>query len=1051
MPLDAFREEKRLEALEALGILDTPEEAAFDDLTHLAAQICGTPTALITLVAENRQWFKSRVGFDTRETSRAVSFCDHTIRDEALMEIPDAARDDRFRENPLVTGEPGIRFYAGTPLVTPDGHRLGALCVIDYRPGGLDDPQREALKRLGRQVVHLLDLRRQHNAMSREVETRKRIELALLESQERFELIFEKDPVATSLSDLDTGAFIDVNETFAEMMGMAREKLIGRTSIELGLWGEDPASRNRLREVLVEGGGFRNLERTIPRPDGTKVIVGASAALVHLDGKQCVLSTFQDITERKRLEAEITSFNEDLERRVDERSRELARSERRYRTLVEVSPDAIFLHEAGRITFVNPAMVKLLRAKGPEQLLGKNLMSFVHPDFADIVRQRIEQTQAGDPAPAMPQRIIRMDGTEAEVEVIGTSFEENGHTVSQVVMRDLTDRMLAERQTSQLRARNSQLVAALGEIVYDWRPQENRIEWDGDYTRILGYAAGEMGSIKESWADKVHPDDFPRTEQEVGAALEEGRLFDLEYRFRRKDGSYVWLHDRGVLEKDAEGRLERSLGILRDVTRRKRVEEALQKSERFATASMDALSAHVAILDKDGYIIATNRSWKEFGEANGLDPVWNEPSANYLSVCDAAAKRGFGEAGEAAEGIRKVLAGSLETFTLEYPCHGPANEQWFLSKVTRMAPDDDRVVVAHENITEVKLAEARLRDQQELNRLTLENLAEGVVACDANGNLFLFNKTARDWHGADPMRVPQEEWAKYYDLYEGDGVTPLVLERIPLIRAFNGERVRNAEMSIVRKGSKPRFVLASGEPIMDDRGEKQGAVVVMHDQTERRESDRIIRQSLEEKETLLKEIHHRVKNNLQVVSSLLDMQSAAESDSELQMPLLESINRIRSMSMIHEQLYQSASLARIHLGEYTEKLCRSLLRSYAQRQHVDLEIETDDVEVNIETAVPCGLILNELVSNAFKHAFEPGSEGTLSVSVGEGEDGGLRLVVKDDGRGLPVDFDPDRSASLGLQLVKTLTYQLKGNLTVTNENGARFVLDFRELKYEEIG
>ena len=153
-------EAARLEALRRYRILDTGPERSFDDLTLLASYICGTPMALITLVDADRQWFKSRVGISISETARAVSFCGHAIEHRDLFIVPDARHDQRFHDNPLVTGEPEIRFYAGAPLVTPDGHALGTLCVLDRMPRTLSRDQLEALTALCRQTEGQLELRR---------------------------------------------------------------------------------------------------------------------------------------------------------------------------------------------------------------------------------------------------------------------------------------------------------------------------------------------------------------------------------------------------------------------------------------------------------------------------------------------------------------------------------------------------------------------------------------------------------------------------------------------------------------------------------------------------------------------------------------------------------------------------------------------------------------------------------------------------------------------------------------------------------------------------
>ena len=159
-------EVRRLKVLWQYDVLDTVPEAVFDELTSLAALICDAPIALITLIDENRQWFKSKVGVNLSETSRDISFCAHAIVKQDLMIVPDATKDKRFKNNPLVVSAPKIRFYAGMPLITPDGHALGTLCVVDLKPRKLTSAQKNALTVLARHVMTQLEIRRHANELA---------------------------------------------------------------------------------------------------------------------------------------------------------------------------------------------------------------------------------------------------------------------------------------------------------------------------------------------------------------------------------------------------------------------------------------------------------------------------------------------------------------------------------------------------------------------------------------------------------------------------------------------------------------------------------------------------------------------------------------------------------------------------------------------------------------------------------------------------------------------------------------------------------------------
>ena len=224
---------------------------------------------------------------------------------------------------------------------------------------------------------------------------------------------------------------------------------------------------------------------------------------------------------------------------------------------------------------------------------------------------------------------------------------------------------------------------------------------------------------------------------------------------------------------------------------------------------------------------------------------------------------------------------------------------------------------------------------------------------------------------------------------------------------------------------------------------KQTNEVLQQEIYDRKQIEETLRTALQEKEVLLKEVHHRVKNNLQVISSLLDLQTDCIENEKMQDVFRESQNRIRSMAMIHEQLYQTPDLARIDFVDYVESLTSHLFRSYrTQANQVTLHLDIASIYLSIETAIPCGLIINELVSNALKHAFPDDRGGDISIELQPREAQDLSLVIRDNGVGLPSDMDFRQSRSLGMTLVMTLVKQVSGVMEWDNDNGLEVQIVF---------
>ena len=229
--------------------------------------------------------------------------------------------------------------------------------------------------------------------------------------------------------------------------------------------------------------------------------------------------------------------------------------------------------------------------------------------------------------------------------------------------------------------------------------------------------------------------------------------------------------------------------------------------------------------------------------------------------------------------------------------------------------------------------------------------------------------------------------------------------------------------------------------VRDETGEPDYFVFVVEDVTERRRAEEALRQSLEDKELLLREVHHRVKNNLQVISSLFFLQAEATDNAEARTVLLESRARIASMALVHEGLYRTGDFGRIDVADYVSRLASQLEASLGRRGGVRCRLGLAPVHLSIEQAAPLGLALNELITNAIKHAYAPGEGGEVHVGVVR-TDGIMTITVRDVGRGLPDDFSIEGTQSLGMQLIANLTRQLRGSIRAENQGGAVFTLTF---------
>lgn len=578
-------EAQRLAALQQYTILDTPAEAEFDDFTKLASGICHTPIALISLVDAGRQWFKSKRGLDAPETPRDISFCGHAIHGREILEVPNALEDERFSDNPLVSSGPNIRFYAGAPLVTPEGHAIGTLCVIDSVPRQLSEAQRESLAALGRQVVRQLELKRAL-AQTRDMAARRE------ESEERFHQLFLHTGQGVVIKQAD-GRISDANPAAERILGQSSDEIRGVTSLD-PRWRavredgtELPGAEHPSMVALRSGEPVTGVVMGVFHPrdnDWRWIRVDAYPRRAHAGGPVLqVYVVFSDITETRQAYLEVRQARKFL-------SDVLAAAS-------EVS--IIATDRDGLITNFNVGAERMVGYSAAE-MVGRQSPAILHLPAEVAARGAALGSQFGQPVEGfrvfvvMPERhrseqrewtYVHKDGHLIPVSLVVTTMRDDaGEIVGYLgIAEDITER---KRAADALRDQTQRTQAILDNVIDGIITIDevgNVASLNRAAERIFGFAPAEVlgQNIKMLMPEPFHTEHDSYLSSFRATGVERIIGIGHEVVGLRKDGN-TFPMDLSVSEISHAGK-RMFVGLMRDITERKRVER--MKSEFVSTVS----------------------------------------------------------------------------------------------------------------------------------------------------------------------------------------------------------------------------------------------------------------------------------------------------------------------------------------------------------------------------------------------------------------------------------------------------------------------------------
>jgi PAS domain S-box-containing protein len=756
-------------------------------------------------------------------------------------------------------------------------------------------------------------------------------------------------------------------------------------------------------------------------------------------------------------------------------------------TLKSIGDGVIVTNRLGDITFMNPLAQELTGWKEQEakgiylehifKLIDEQTGKQIENPVTKVFKSGRINSTAGNAL------LINKDGREIPVDNSSSPIISNNGSLIGVILvfRDISERRASEIEIQKNQKFIQRIAESIPNILYVYELEGPRIVYANQKLKeILGYSSQEVINMGGRFFNEImNPDDFSRLKgfYKGFVRYKDTQVMESEFRIKNTAGQWRWMHSYDVIfSRSKSGIPTQVIGTALDVTEKKEMEQQLKKyrthleevvkkrtselvitNEKLHQEIIERIKAEKSISEAEEkfrtlvefalvgiYIIQDEKfiyTNPKFEEIYGYGPdefigsnIYDAVHPDYIDTVRGNIIKRVDSDETGVQYAFKAIRKDGNVIDVE------------VRGMKMMYEGRTAIIGTLQDITERKRAEDALREQEEFLRVVLNSNPSFIYVKDWDGRFVLVNDALAEEFSKNPAEIT------------GKTVVDLVGDRVEFSEKLEEDReiMSSLEPKLITEehfknnnGAGERWLQTIKVPLPSENGSRR-LLYISTDITARKHAEENMKKSLKEKELLLQEIHHRVKNNLQIIVSLLKLQSKYIFDARDLEIFNKSRARVETMSLIHEKLYKSADLSNINMGNYLRDLTGHLFKAYGVGpEDVSLVINSEDVNVGMDTAIPCGLIINELISNSLKHAFGDNQKGRIGINVSV-ENGSINLKVCDNGIGLPKDFDFEKTDTLGLQLVSTLIKQLDGEiLTKSSLIGTEYSITFPELRYKE--